>query len=118
NAIREAARNGVAGSPARHLYPLGFAFDRWLKQAPVVGTGSSAIRPLVFVGTEGGGVRAAYWTAEVMDCLVYSTTPCNRLLGSRIPGNSIFAASGISGGALGLAEFAARQADRKDAGTA
>lgn len=64
--------------------------------------------PLVFVASSGGGIRAAYWTALVMRCLLdgqaslENTNPaaCQRpAMGKQ----SMFLASGISGGSLGLA---------------
>jgi hypothetical protein len=70
--------------------------------------------PLVFVASAGGGIRAAYWTALVLNCIVSDPkdldepaasgdgTMCAK--GSRVmPAASIFLASGISGGSLGLA---------------
>lgn len=70
--------------------------------------------PLVFVASAGGGIRAAYWTTLVLNCIVSGpkdfdkpagfgdSTMCakeNRVM----PATSIFLASGISGGSLGLA---------------
>ena len=49
--------------------------------------------PLVLVAAPGGGGKAAYWTAAAMDQLFGQQGFC--------PG-SLFAASGVSGGAVGL----------------
>lgn len=49
-------------------------------------------RPLVLVAAEGGGIRAAYWTAAVLDAL--SDVPC--------AAEAIVVASGVSGGSVGL----------------
>jgi hypothetical protein len=105
------ARTKQSDSPT--LVSVDAAFQRWVKQAPVIGDGDSAIRPLVFVASEGGGIRAAYWTAQVLDCLIYGSDPCNNVSGRKIRAHSIFAASGISGGALGLAEVSAEQSRRQ-----
>lgn len=59
--------------------------------------------PVFVVAAEGGGIRAAYWTASVLASLE-----------DRVPGFAchIFAISGVSGGSLGGAVFAAAVADR------
>jgi hypothetical protein len=102
-----------AGKPS--LVTVRQAFDRWLSsEPPTVGIGASAIRPLVFVASEGGGIRAAYWTAEVLDCLIYGSAPCGSLQGQQVSLGSIFAASGISGGALGLVEVVAESTSREN----
>jgi hypothetical protein len=55
--------------------------------------------PVVFiVATEGGGIRAAYWTAAVLGRLHEAT--------SGAFSNHLFAISGVSGGAVGSAVFA------------
>ncbi|MGV8845183.1 hypothetical protein [Tessaracoccus sp.] len=53
----------------------------------------SRVRPMLFVAAEGGGIRAAYWTAAVLK-LLHERTPCGI--------DSIVVASGVSGGAVGL----------------
>jgi hypothetical protein len=84
------------------------AFDSWLATNPPTiepRAGSKRrIRPLVFVASAGGGIRAAYWTDLVLDCLVDQAAPCNMEPGS-VPASSLFAVSGVSGGALGLVEY-------------
>ena len=51
-------------------------------------------RPLILVAAEGGGIRAAYWTAAVL-ALLEEETGCGI--------DAIALASGVSGGAVGLA---------------
>jgi hypothetical protein len=74
------------------------------------------VTPLIFVATTGGGIRAAYWTAVVLDCAfevdVDSATddfPC--LTGERASdfrrSDAVLAMSGISGGSLGLVSYSA-----------
>ena len=63
--------------------------------------------PVFIVAAEGGGIRAAYWTASVLANLEreYPGFACH-----------LFAVSGVSGGSLGGAVFAAAIADRVAAG--
>jgi hypothetical protein len=80
------------------------AFDRWSARLahdyPAEGT-----HPVFIVATEGGGIRAAYWTAAVLTAL-----------DDDIPGfrDHLFAVSAVSGGSVGAAAYASlvtRQAD-------
>jgi len=82
--------------------------DTWLERnAPPVPSGATRRPgvPLVFVATEGGGIRAAYWTAIALRCVVEGQggDACG---GSPARGNRVFAMSGVSGGALGLVTYA------------
>ena len=86
-------------------------FARWVGNQPALAsTGSpDAPRqavPLIMVATEGGGIKAATWTALVLDCLL-SADPiverCPSHEGSRL--SSVFAESGVSGGSVGLVEY-------------
>ncbi len=54
------------------------------------------VRPLVLVAAAGGGIRAAWWTADALTTL--ADNGCGR--------QSVFAVSGVSGGALGTAVVA------------
>lgn len=64
-----------------------------------------ATAPLVFVASSGGASRSAYWTSLVLDCLFAEhPTSCDRD-GDPLPLNSVFVASGISGGSVGLATW-------------
>ncbi len=75
--------------------------------------------PMVFVASTGGGIRAAYWTTAAMGCLFGFRPPSNPdgsadacAKDANVDAQRVFAASGISGGSLGLvAEFAARPDD-------
>ncbi|HOA26190.1 MAG TPA: hypothetical protein PKG51_01600 [Arachnia sp.] len=76
------------------------AVEQWLARVDVgdcrvnVGTARSPrwARPMVFVAAEGGGIRAAYWTAAVM----------SQLRGTCAV-DAVALASGVSGGSVGLA---------------
>ncbi len=58
--------------------------------------------PLFIVAAEGGGIRAAYWTATVLG-RIQDSNPCFA--------DQLFALSGVSGGSLGAAVFTALLAD-------
>jgi hypothetical protein len=100
----------AAGEPVT----LRQAWQRWLGQQPA---GDEAV-PLVLVAAEGGGIRAAYWAARALDCVLDADSASCGYEPDREPGDagSVFAASGISGGSLGLVAHAAavRQGDRSD----
>jgi hypothetical protein len=80
------------------------AVDAWLdkqKNAPVVG-GKRQV-PMIFVATAGGGIRSAYWTGLVLDCLFAPSPHEPNCIAPGLDKSSVFVASGISGGSLGLA---------------
>lgn len=120
------------GQPTSPLSPtLEQAFVAWTQAQPELasqqGQEAGAPVPLVLVAAHGGGIRAAYWTALVLDCVVgvsserFSVTAlaANDALrtetckeqrrsaeGSRAAARRIFLASGVSGGAVGLYAYA------------
>ena len=55
------------------------------------------LRPMVLVAAEGGGIRAAYWTASAFERMTSGAQgySCGR--------QAVFLSSGVSGGSLGLA---------------
>lgn len=73
-------------------------FAEWLRSSKPceqdAGGGKKA-RPMLVVASEGGGIRAASWTARVFAELVDADTACGPA--------ATFASSGVSGGSLGLA---------------
>jgi hypothetical protein len=75
------------------------------------GDGRPAV-PLVLVSSSGGGARAAVWTGFVADCVFAATPdgdgiPCAERRADGDVLHSVATMSGVSGGALGLASFAA-----------
>jgi hypothetical protein len=77
-------------------------------------------RPILLVASDGGGARASYWTALVLDCIVAaraphkaaSATTCTHDRSSsadrqQARARSILLASGVSGGGVGLAQYSA-----------
>ena len=104
--VQPTARAGQSGATLRE------AWRTWL-HAQVgdrrVRDGRRAI-PLVLVAASGGGIRAAYWTARAMDCAIDGDpAACRHGVAPRAPGTPtpVFAASGASGGSVGLAAYAA-----------
>lgn len=87
--IGEAYANWAARASAGGAWPCALA---------VTGSGSvKKVQPLVMVAAEGGGIRAAWWTIDVMSKV--ASTECGA--------NSVLLASGVSGGAVGLGVMAA-----------
>ncbi len=73
--------------------------------------GTGAV-PALFVASSGGGIRAGYWTAAVLDCIVErdgpSIDPCARPADPGVVAarrRALMMMSGISGGSLGLATY-------------
>jgi hypothetical protein len=76
--------------------------------------------PLILVATTGGGIRAAYWTSLVLDCAFEvnpgSSCPTGGHSASFARSDRVFALSGISGGSLGLASYAAYLSEKQKRG--
>ncbi|HEV7921354.1 MAG TPA: hypothetical protein VGR02_11260 [Thermoanaerobaculia bacterium] len=72
-------------------------FDEWYTRVSP-NYGASDRIPVFIVATEGGGIRAGYWTAAVLDSL-QDTNPLFR--------RNLFAVSSVSGGSLGTLTFSA-----------
>jgi hypothetical protein len=69
------------------------AADAWARQLP-----TGVQRPVFLVASEGGGIRSAYWTAQVLARLHAQVKDFDR---------RTFALSGVSGGAVGMAAYSA-----------
>jgi len=111
--------DGRTAQTAPTLYD---AWQAFAKSAPATGTA----RPVVIVSAQGGGIRAAVWTALVMECL-FGPGPVAKYgdrcaQGTGTPQTAalareakqplpVFLASGASGGSVGLAAWSARRAD-------
>ena len=111
---------------ARIIHPSGVAqarsgesilgdFEQWLvRQCPIAaqsGAAEPGVIPLIIVASAGGGSRAATWTTYVMDATFHYGVPNTACGAADRPraADSIFAMTGISGGSVGLATYAARQ---------
>ena len=100
------------------------SFTAWARANCALGGGAGADGvsssdtsdlPMVFVAAEGGGIRAAYWTAAVLDSVFPMTTPTapnsspsNSSLSNSLPPacgqprDRVFALSGASGDSVGM----------------
>lgn len=85
------------------------ALDDWVNDRCLLGTEERSDQPtvpIIFVAAEGGGIRAAAWSAYVLD-RTFGTTQefagyCGDGVGLR-RSDFLFALSGISGGSVGVA---------------
>jgi hypothetical protein len=82
-------------------------FEKWLDFRQPAIAASPHPYAVFIVAAEGGGIRAAYWTAAVLGVLQQHNPDfaCH-----------VFALSGVSGGSLGASAFAAQVADDIEAG--
>ncbi|MBY5645535.1 patatin-like phospholipase family protein [Rhizobium leguminosarum] len=83
------------GAPTSKAPTVEEAFDDWMNSRP--DKDSFSEYPVILVSAEGGGIRAAFFTAMA---LARIADRCPRMV------NHIFAISGVSGGAIGAALFA------------
>jgi hypothetical protein len=83
---------------------LTLAFDKWYERMDAVYPKGRRI-PVIIVAAEGGGIRAAYWTATALTGLT-----------DQVPAfaDHCFAISGVSGGSLGALLYDALLARRLD----
>jgi hypothetical protein len=72
--------------------------------------------PMLIVVTAGGGIRAAYWTAEVLEKLARDFEKEDRFAKEGGMRPYLFAISGVSGGSVGAAAFDAALAQRDENG--
>ena len=80
--------------------------------------------PMLIVATAGGGIRAAYWTATILERLEYDLrrealrqSPGKEIPTETLMRNLLFAISGVSGGSVGAAAYAAAVQDHAVNGT-
>ncbi len=83
---------------------LNTAFDQWLDTRPdrAAWTDAPLPYPVFVVATEGGGIRAAYVTAQVLGA-IQDASPSFR--------DHLYMISGVSGGSVGATVFAALLSD-------
>lgn len=92
----------AAVKTARVRHPVANAFEEWLEERDV-DQPEGNLR-CVIVSAEGGGLRAAYWTAVSLGALQDESIEAK--LPSRFS-DHVFAISGVSGGSVGAAFFSA-----------
>jgi len=92
------------------LKPVGTKFREWQQQISATESQGSApeqkLPPCVIVATEGGGIRAAFWTATVLSTLQDASVK-RKTANQPDFASHLFAISGISGGSIGTAFFTA-----------
>ena len=93
------------------------AVETWFEQAAT--NNPELVHPMLFVTANGGGIKAAVWGALVLDCVLGTAsgihdeevrTFCRDELNLGAEdrwASSVFAASGVSGGSVGLAAYSA-----------
>jgi hypothetical protein len=114
----------LVAPPASNKPPLQEAFAAWHEAVqkaypPGASASSQAPRPVFIVATEGGGIRAAYWTAIVLAALQDRSLDQRKAWTEAHPGqpeppdfaSHLFAVSGVSGGSLGAVVFNALLAE-------
>ena len=85
------------------------AFTRWNKQQKSCTTQLSngvSVRPILLFAAQGGGIRAATWTVDILRTLPGDTSLGNPDA-SRCASGATFLSSGASGGSIGIATFRA-----------
>ncbi|MBO0786067.1 MAG: hypothetical protein J2P33_08330, partial [Actinobacteria bacterium] len=88
------AAPALAGSLSQWLAdPATRSCARAVPADPGAPAGGVRVEPLILVAAAGGGIRAAWWTVRALSAL--AATGCGR--------HAVFAASGVSGGSIGLA---------------
>lgn len=96
---------GAEAKPWAERHNVEAALREWMKHQLAEPTArADTPLPLFVVAAEGGGIRAAYWTANVLTT-IQDRNPCFA--------DQLFALSGVSGGSLGSAVFAALLADQR-----
>ncbi|HEY5820823.1 MAG TPA: hypothetical protein VIT20_02525 [Propionibacteriaceae bacterium] len=92
---------GVTATATDQRPTLATAIQTWATRQTAAGCGRPVtasgrqveVLPMVMLGAEGGGIRAAYWTVKAVDQL--ASDACAQ--------RSVAFSSGVSGGAVGLA---------------
>ena len=99
-ATGQTADRAAPGRLSRHI-------DGWLESRRSAIESADAPYPVFIVAAEGGGIRAAFWTAGLL-CAIQDAEPAfaDHALGI----------SGVSGGSLGAATFAALVAEARRGG--
>jgi hypothetical protein len=74
--------------------------------------------PMLIIATAGGGIRAAYWTATILERLEKDLSTVPGHADESLMRNLLFAVSGVSGGSVGAAAYAAAVHDHEVHGAA
>lgn len=137
--VRVTERQILEASGALPAAPdLRGVFKKWLAAQPELGHGKEmkgTTIPLVLVAAHGGGIRAAYWTALALDCMVGVEPPPGLKPADLFPDDEttctnkrrsqtaqqtaarrLFLLSGVSGGAVGFYAYARKLLAKGDLG--
>jgi len=97
------------------------ALRQWIDQQPG-GDGSARSVPLVFASGSGGGIRAAYWSSIVWECLYGgglmlpdAASAAGSACAGDLPRESVFMVSSVSGSSMGMAMVRANAMRSADA---
>ncbi len=85
------------------------ALRAWMDRQPYRPADAKDTYPMYVVNAEGGGIRAAFWSAMVLG-RIQDANPCFA--------DQLFSLSGVSGGSLGASVFVALLAEHRAAGGA
>jgi len=96
----ETAVDAAQASLSKHI-------DDWLESRRGEIDSADSPYPVFIVSAEGGGIRAAYWTAGLL-CAIQDAEPAFA--------DHVLGISGVSGGSLGAATFAALVAEERRGG--
>ena len=102
HAVRTLAVEDGGGDPAARL-SFDDTFAAWYERLDARYPDEGE-HPVFVVATEGGGIRAAYWTAAVLTAIQDQAPQF---------ADHVFAISGVSGGSVGATVFTALVADRQ-----
>ena len=95
--------------PAEKREDLRAALRNWMDRQPYRPADAKDSYPMYVVNAEGGGIRAAYWSAMVLG-RIQDRNPCFA--------EQLFSLSGVSGGSLGASVFVALLLEHRAAGGA
>lgn len=101
--VREVKDGALAAS---HAVKIQEHFEKWI-HAPERARNPKKRYPVVIVAAEGGGIRAAYWTATLLAAIQEKEPAFAR---------HVYAISGVSGGSVGAVVFDALLAQSPNAG--
>ncbi len=100
HAVRKLPNGGGPGNPIARK-DIAITFSDWLGKLNAKYP-TEPNHPVYIVATEGGGIRAAYWTASVLTALQDAAPQFS---------DHVFAISAVSGGSLGATTFTSLVAD-------
>ncbi|MCJ7725470.1 MAG: hypothetical protein MUP76_03675, partial [Acidimicrobiia bacterium] len=87
---------------------------------PIGSDAERRVVPLILISSSGGGLRAAAWTAFVLDCVFEGASvggrPCDAEVDRGDPLQRVALMSGVSGGSLGLGAYTAHVLDGVEGG--